>query len=202
MVLYGQPVRASTTYYSRFTLLMASSSRFGSYPYPIYFALFTLAFTVPPWDCHLDWDKGTLAGSFFNRHAVTPLLRLRLLVGVWFQIYFTPLSGVLFTFPSRYLFTIGHQEYLALPVSSGGFIRAIRVSDYSGTESKESDTFRIQGYYLLGPRFPTRFPIYQLCNSSQLNANSALQPHTYKYVWFGLFPFRSPLLGESQGPSS
>ncbi len=34
MVLYGQPVRASTTYYSRFTLLMASSSRFGSYPYP------------------------------------------------------------------------------------------------------------------------------------------------------------------------
>ena len=54
MVLYGQPVRASTTYYSRFTLLMASSSRFGSYPYPLYFALFTLAFTVPPWDCHLD----------------------------------------------------------------------------------------------------------------------------------------------------
>ena len=33
---------------------------------------------------------------------------LRLLVGVWFQVYFTPLIGVLFTFPSRYLFTIGH----------------------------------------------------------------------------------------------
>ena len=157
---------------------------------------------MPPWGCHLDWDKGTLAGSFFNRHAVTPLLRLRLLVGVWFQIYFTPLSGVLFTFPSRYLFTIGLQEYLALPVSSGGFIRAIRVSDYSGTEPKETDTFQIQDYYLLGSRFPTRFPIYQFCNSSQLNANSALQPHTYKYVWFGLFPFRSPLLRESQGTSS
>jgi hypothetical protein len=157
---------------------------------------------VPPWVCHLDWDKGTLAGSFFNRHAVTPLLRLRLLVGVWFQIYFTPLSGVLFTFPSRYLFTIGHQEYLALPVSSGGFIRAIHVPNYSGVEPKESDTFRIQDYYLLGSRFPTRFPIYLFCNSSQLNANSILQPHTYKYVWFGLFPFRSPLLRESQGPSS
>ena len=72
MILYSQPVRASTEFYLRFTLLMASSSRFGSYPYPIYFALFTLAFTVPPWDCHLDWDKGTLAGSFFNRHAVAP----------------------------------------------------------------------------------------------------------------------------------
>ncbi len=71
MVLNGQPVRASTHFYMRFTLLMVSSSRFGSYPCPYYFALFTLAFTVPPWDYHLDKDKGTLAGSFFNRHAVT-----------------------------------------------------------------------------------------------------------------------------------
>ena len=72
MALYDQPVRASTGFYPRFTLLMASSSRFGSYPCPYYFALFTLAFTVPPWGCHLDKDKGTLAGSFFNRHAVAP----------------------------------------------------------------------------------------------------------------------------------
>ena len=56
---------------------------------------------------------------------------LRLLVDVRFQIYFTPLSGVLFTFPSRYLFTIDLQKYLALPVSAGGFPRAIRVSRYS-----------------------------------------------------------------------
>ena len=33
---------------------------------------------------------------------------LQLLVGIRFQVYFTPLVGVLFTFPSRYLFTIGH----------------------------------------------------------------------------------------------
>lgn len=32
----------------------------------------------------------------------TPSLSLRLLVSVWFQIYFTPLTGVLFTFPSWY----------------------------------------------------------------------------------------------------
>jgi hypothetical protein len=32
---------------------------------------------------------------------------LRLLVGLWFQVCFTPLTGVLFTFPSRYWFTIG-----------------------------------------------------------------------------------------------
>ena len=34
-------------------------------------------------------------------------LELHLFVGVRFQVYFTPLVGVLFTFPSRYWFTIG-----------------------------------------------------------------------------------------------
>ena len=32
---------------------------------------------------------------------------LPLHVGKRFQVYFTPLTGVLFTFPSRYWFTIG-----------------------------------------------------------------------------------------------
>ena len=90
---------------------------------------------------------------------------LRLLVGVWFQIYFTPLSGVLFTFPSRYLFTIGLYKYLALPVSTGRFIRAIHVSNYSGTKSRELHTFRIRDYYPLGSVFPDSFAIYTFCNS-------------------------------------
>ena len=41
-------------------------------------------------------------------------MRLQLLVGIRFQVYFTPLIGVLFTFPSRYLFTIGHQGVFRL----------------------------------------------------------------------------------------
>ena len=39
---------------------------------------------------------------------------LRLLVGVRFQVCFTPLVGVLFTFPSRYWFAIGRQGVLRL----------------------------------------------------------------------------------------
>lgn len=35
-------------------------------------------------------------------------------VGTWFQVLFTPLYGVLFTFPSRYSFTIGHQLVFSL----------------------------------------------------------------------------------------
>ena len=127
-----------------------------------------------------------LVGSFFNRHAVIQLhfwysshaasqrvkayftfwlpytfniksgAGLRLLVRIWFQIYFTPLTGVLFTFPSRYWFTIDLQIYLALPVSSGGFPRAIRVPRYSRTTARKIFCFRLQGYYLLGPGFPAR----------------------------------------------
>src|SRR5215218_1402054 len=39
---------------------------------------------------------------------------LRRLVDIRFQNLFTPLAGVLFTFPSRYWFTIGHQVVLSL----------------------------------------------------------------------------------------
>ena len=46
---------------------------------------------------------------------------LRLLVSIWFQILFHSPSGVLFTFPSRYLFTIGQYEYLALDLSRPDF---------------------------------------------------------------------------------
>ena len=36
-----------------------------------------------------------------------------------FQVYFTPLEGVLFTFPSRYLFTIGCRVVFSLIRWSG-----------------------------------------------------------------------------------
>ena len=38
-----------------------------------------------------------------------------------FRYYFTALTGLLFTFPSRYWFAIGDIEYLAFPDSSGCF---------------------------------------------------------------------------------
>ena len=122
-----------------------------------------------------------LVGSFFNRHAVAvghdlrirwfvhevDILRarndsearvqpLRLLVDMWFQFYFTPLTGVLFTFPSRYLFTIDLKKYVALPVSAGEFTRAIHVSSYSRTTAIKMLRFRVRDYYPLGSHFPVR----------------------------------------------
>ena len=47
---------------------------------------------------------------------------LRPLVGAWFQDYFTPLLGVLFTFPSQYSFAIGLTGVFSLT----GWSRQIR----------------------------------------------------------------------------
>jgi hypothetical protein len=46
-----------------------------------------------------------------RRHGTSPL---RPLVSTRFQVLFHSPSGVLFTFPSRYLFTIGRQGVLSL----------------------------------------------------------------------------------------
>ena len=64
-----------------------------------------------------------------------------------------------------------------------------RVSPYSGY-FKEFTIFRLQDCHLLRSRFPTNSTILWISNSYI----EVLQPHSR---WFGLFPFRSPLLGES-----
>ena len=48
-------------------------------------------------------------------------MALRLLVGDRFQVLFHSAPAVLFTFPSRYWFAIGGQEYLALEGGPPGF---------------------------------------------------------------------------------
>src|SRR5690606_23453342 len=56
-----------------------------------------------------------------------PTKGLQRVVSVWFQVLFTRLLGVLFTFPSRYWFTIGHERVFSLggwcPLLQTGFLR-------------------------------------------------------------------------------
>ena len=85
---------------TNFNLLKASSSGFGSHAYYI-----RAIHTRFPCDSRLSplvRSMQELVGSFFNRHAATVLRRLQLLVSIWFQVYFNALTGLLFTFPSRY----------------------------------------------------------------------------------------------------
>ena len=85
---------------------MDRSLGFGSMPSDS-FALLRLAFaTAPPKGLTLPLSHKSLAHYTKGTPSHIKIV-LRLLVGPWFQVYFTPLIGVLFTFPSRYWFTIG-----------------------------------------------------------------------------------------------
>ena len=96
-----------------------------------------------------------------------------------FRIYFTPLSGVLFAFPSRYWFTIGQLGVFSL----GGWSPHVQSRYHVSrpTHRTQLDTpFRIRGYHPLWPAFPGPSPM------------------TCRDTSAGLFPVRSPLLRESR----
>ena len=119
----------------------------------------------------------------------TRSLSLPLLVNIGFQVLFHSPPGVLFTFPSRYLFAIGHLQYLALGVVPPPSHRIPRVLWYSGSPPTRTH-FAYRGSYPLWLRFPTLFcyMYFAFCRSL---------PHRSVDLWFGLFPFRSPLLRKS-----
>jgi hypothetical protein len=99
---------------------------------------------------------------------------LQLLVGIRFQVYFTPLVGVLFTFPSRYLFAIGHQGVFRL----GGWSPHVQTGFHVSRPTQGSQSaLRIRDYHPLWPHFP--------------ELSASLTETT------GLFRVRSPLLAES-----
>ena len=99
---------------------------------------------------------------------------LRLLVSIRFQVSFTPLVGVLFTFPSRYLCTIGRQGVFRL----GGWSPHVQTGFHVPRPTQGSlQALRLRGYHPLRPTFPD-------CSAS-LTATT------------GLLRVRSPLLAES-----
>ena len=74
-------------------------------------------------------------------HSTAEAALLPLFVGTRFQVYFTPLIGVLFTFPSRYLFTIGHRHVLSLGRWSSQIPPGFHVSQ--GTQESSEEDFSI-----------------------------------------------------------
>ena len=118
-MLQYSTVRSSTYFYIRFNLPMVRSPGFGSI-YMYYFALFRLAFTTRPSDdlrMHMQITRWIVLQKA-RRH---PTRGLRLLVRTQFQDLFHSPSGVLLTFPSRYLFSIDRTIYLALEGGPPGF---------------------------------------------------------------------------------
>jgi|SRR5215211_6268372 hypothetical protein len=100
---------------------MGSSPGFGSTPCHLC-ALLRLAFAPPPRHHplkHATRCNSPAHSSISTRSALRPLTACRRTVSGSFH----PPPGVLFTFPSRYSFTIGRQEYLALEGGPPSFPR-------------------------------------------------------------------------------
>ena len=124
-----------------------------------------------------------------------PRSDLWLLVSTWFQGLFHPPRGVLFTFPSRYWFTIGRSMCLALEGGPPCFPQA-----YTWLVVLRIPACRRAGAlpdsHLLRSRFPTR------SNAALRHTAGPTTPVPLARGGFGLVPVRSPLLRESRLISS
>jgi hypothetical protein len=140
-----------------------------------------------------------------RRHPLPKEIGLRLLVGNRFQVLFHSPPGVLFTFPSRYWFTIGGKECLALgggpPEFPQGFSCPAVLGCPTGAErlsstglspslAGRSSPVRVDVWFLT-PRGDYRLPCW-VPRPRPGNAGKLSSPDR-----FGLFPVRSPLLGKS-----
>ena len=132
--------------------------------------------------------------------------RLRPLVGIRFQVLFHSLSRVLFTFPSRYCYTIGHMrvfsltrwswqiqtEFLVLRPTWVGYKRVLWFS-VTGLSPSMAEPFLIPSPNHRIFDSPEKLQFFQV--SSRYTAATKLADMTLRR--FRLFPVRSPLLRES-----
>jgi hypothetical protein len=77
-----------------------------------------------------------------------------------FRNCFTPLHGVLFTFPSLYWFTIGLSGVFILTGWARQIHAELHVIRATQDTAKIKDKLKIQGYHLLWQGLPTHFLSY------------------------------------------
>ena len=109
-----------------------------------------------------------------------------------FRVSFTPLFGVLFTFPSRYWFAIGLPGVFSLTGWSPLIHARFLVPRATQDATRPSGGSRVRGCHPLRPAVPGRS-----ARLPHTDNGGPTTPTAPKRRRFGLFPFRSPLLGES-----
>lgn len=143
--------------YHTFNLAMDSSSGFGSTPCDWTLISNSLSLRLP-YSVKLATECKSL--THYAKGTQSPLVRLLLFVCMRFQVLFHSPPGVLFAFPSRYWFTIGHS----LVFSLAGWSRLIQtgflVSRPTQVSSLSSLSFRVRGSHPLSLTFP--------CDSSMI----------------------------------
>ena len=148
---------------------------------------------------------GSLAHSTKGTPSQTRSL-LRLLAGARFQVLFHSPPGVLFTFPSRYLFAIGRRGVFRLGWWSTQLRTGFPVPGPTrGSGSASSVWVRVRGSNPLRPAFPCRSaPQPRQAPWSAVQGSPAPQPRrrercrAHALAGLAMAPFRSPLLGGSR----
>ena len=156
-------VRPSTGSYPRFSLPMDSSPGFASAASDSVAILKARVHcgSVPTLTSPLTATRWLILQKA-RRHTAGVL---RLLVGARFQVLFHSPLGVLFTFPSRYWFAIGHRRVFSLGGWSPRIRTGFHVPGTTRVPSSEASGFRVRGSYPLRPAFPCRSATATLCNS-------------------------------------
>ena len=176
-------------FYLHFSLLMARSPGFGSIACNFIRAIntrFRFAYGTEYLKLaayHNSPDRST-------KSTTSHINVLCVLVSTRFQVLFHSPPGVLFTFPSRYCSSIGHQVVFRLggwsPLVPTGFHVSGGTLDPRCLTS--SFTYRTLTLYCR-PSHAVRLDYSDVCRS---------EPRSYCYDRFGLFRVRSPLLAESR----
>jgi hypothetical protein len=186
-------VRSFIWCYPNFNLLKSRSPPLRVYCQQLV-ALFTLGFPSPPSLSRLKLTPLTITRRLIMQKASRhhALRHGSDTLYAWgCRYYFTPLAGVLFTFPSRYSFTIGCQGVFSLIRWSGRIHAEFHVHRITWDPSRGTNNFAHPAVTVFGRSFQiVKLAVYP-------PTFKVPQPRKYKYSRFRLFRFRSPLLTES-----
>ena len=184
-------VRTSSWCYPAFILLMRRSPGFASaaahstpYSDSLSLRLRTLRHLASP-----ATTTRRLIMQKARRHSTK---ELRPLAGAWFQGLFHSPSGVLFTFPSRYSFAIGLSVVFSLAGWSPPIQPEFLVFRPTQVACPIRHRLRVRDSHPLRCAVPCASP-----SSRLMFVQAPTTPPAPRRPRFGLFPVRSPLLGES-----
>ena len=128
-----------------------------------------------------------------RRHPGLATIGLRPLVGMWFQVQYPPLTGVLPIFRSRYSFTIGRQRVLSLGRWTSQIQTRFHVTGFTRGHTRRRFTVA----YGTVTRYGLAFHRVLLANHFVTPYWWPHDPAEPKLNGLGYLPFRSPLLGKS-----
>eukprot|EP00824_Muranothrix_gubernata_P004671 TRINITY_DN159_c0_g1_i11.p2 TRINITY_DN159_c0_g1~~TRINITY_DN159_c0_g1_i11.p2 ORF type:complete len:265 (+),score=-69.15 TRINITY_DN159_c0_g1_i11:978-1772(+) len=172
-------------------------------PHTTKFALLTLAFAAPTHQRCLSLPYIATRRFIIQKARRQPerIIGLRLLVGIRFQVLLILLIGVLFIFQSPYYALLVGSKYLALRGGPRKFQRGFPCSAVLGCSLRQN---QIQNTGLSPSMVGDSTPFFYhhlIRMLIQVQHESPTTPHIQRpeltYIWFGLLPFRSPLLRQS-----